>query len=395
MTSRIAFLLLISLVHASAQAATVSSSVDSVVVYPQGATVTRIASVSLSTGDNDIRFTGLVNSIDVDRLRVEVADVGVQIGQIRLATEQQRDVVDAEVADVQQEIDTVTQQILAIGDSNKAARLQLTFLEGIASGYSKEAGREGSLGAADVNSWRAALGLLLTASEEASKLIRDNDAKGSELAKDLSVLQRRLAELRGGSLATTAIELTLNSNRAQQTEIRLHYYQEDATWSPRYEARLDSDSGKLQLAQQAAVYQETDEDWKNVELTLSTSEPGGELMAPQLESEFLNVYDPAPAKSRAAGGEQMEFMRGMAQADEIVVTATRRARANVGNFAVNYDIPGRISLANDSDEAVTIDLASFNFDAELVTQVVPGKAPRRFSRLASRMTRHCHCTVAR
>lgn len=384
MLVRNSILICLSLACTSAFAASIPSSIDSVVVYPEGATVTRVANVSLQAGDNDVKFTGLVSDIDADRLRVEVVDEGVQIGQVRLVTEQQRDVIDAEIAAVQLEIDAVTERILAIADSSKAAKLQLTFLEGIASGYSKEAGRESIHGAADVNSWKAALGLLLSASADASKIIRENDIKSRELSKDLSLLQRKLSDLNGGSLATTAVELTLSSSRSVQTEVRLQYFQDDASWSPHYEARLDSNSGELQLAQQASVYQETDEDWTNVKLTLSTSRPGGQLVAPTLESEFLNVYEPTPLKARQADAEVHGYAAGRMALEEVVVTGNRVARTDVGNFAVNYDIPGRISLANDSDEGVTMDLANFQFIAELVTQVVPRESTQAF--LAARFT---------
>jgi uncharacterized protein (TIGR02231 family) len=332
--------------------------------------------VSLSAGDNEVKFSGMADSIDADRLRIELVNDGVRIGQVRLETEQQRDITDAEIEAVQLEIDAVSTKILAVNDSTKAAKLQLSFLENIATGYAKEAGHDGSLGAADVSSWKAALGLLLSASDDANKLIRDNDARSRELSKDLSVLQRKLNDLRGGSLATTAIEITLHSTRAAKTEIRLHYFQEDASWSPHYEARLDSNTGELVLAQQADVRQETDEDWRGVRLTLSTSEPGGELMAPVLQSEFLNLYEPMPQKTRV--DDRARLASSPMELQEIVVTGSRVPRADVGNFAVNYDIPGRIDLSNDSDEGVTIDLASFSFDAELVTQVVPRESTQAF-----------------
>lgn len=375
MNARILVLLLVSLISTNVFAVSVSSRVDSVVVYPQGATVTRVADVSLNAGSNDIRFTGLVNAIDADRLRVEVLAEGVQIGQVNLAREQQRDVYDAEVAAVQEDIAELTSQIAALIDSSAAAKLQLTFLEGIASGYGKDAGYEGARGAADVNSWRSALALLLSGSEEANTLIRRNEKKRVELDKDLSALQRKLNGLRGGSLATTVLDVTLNAANAGRTEVRLRYFQEDASWSPSYEARLDSNTGELQLAQQAEVKQETDEDWGNVILTLSTSEPGGELVAPTLESQFLNLYRPAPEMP----AKRRELRAGSADLalQEIVVTG-QRVETSVGGFAVTYDMPGRTSVSNDSDEAITLDLARFNFSADMVTVVVPRESEEAF-----------------
>jgi len=107
-------------------------------------------------------------------------------------------------------------------------------------------------------------------------------------------------------------------------------------------------------------------------------------MAPTLESEFLNLYEPVLQKARRGGAEADGYAASPMALEEIVVTGSRATRADVGNFAVNYDIPGRISLANDSDEGVTMDLASFQFIAELVTQVVPRESTQAF--LAARFT---------
>ena len=72
-----------------------------------------------------------------------------------------------------------------------------------------------------------------------------------------------------------------------------------------------------------------------------------------------------------------------AMIEDVMVTAERTG-ADVGNFAVNYAIPGRTSVLNDSDEAVTLDIAAFNFDTTLVTQVVPRSSTQAF--LAARFT---------
>lgn len=68
--------------------------------------------------------------------------------------------------------------------------------------------------------------------------------------------------------------------------------------------------------------------------------------------------------------------------EEMVVSGSRIAK--VGNFAVNYEIPGGSSVPNDSDEAVTLDLASFRFDTELVTRIVPRASTQAF--LTARFT---------
>lgn len=377
MTVRSGLLVLALFAQTVAIAKPVRSTIEDVTVYPSGATITRTATVSLVAGTNQLELVGLVDDLDADSLRVEIENGDVRIGQVSLEREQERDVTDEEIATVQGEIDAVNDEIRILTDSTEAAKLQLTFLRGIATGYSQEAGTDGMRGAADTNTWKDALTLLSTGSAEANRTIRNNEAKGKELVKDLSVLTRRLGELRGGALSSTVVTLDASASRPLQTEIRLHYYLEAANWQPKYEARLDSNSGALQLAQQASVSQETDEDWTNVRLTLSTSEPSGELMAPELESEFLNIYRPQPrreskvARTMASPGFSDQMI------EEVVVTGTK-IRADVGGFAVNYDVPGRTSISNDADDGALIDLAKFNFATTLVTRVVPRQNTQAF-----------------
>jgi len=361
-------------------AADLESRIESVTVYPRGATVARVATAELAAGANEIRLVGLVSSITAERLQLEVANPGVRVGQVRVETEQEREAYDAEVNRVLAEIDKLTNRIQALDDSSNGARLRLRFLENIATGYGKDAAQDGARGSADVNAWRAALELLQAETVAANQLIRDNDLQKAVLQKDLSVLQRTLGDLRGGSLQTVAAAVTLTAERAGPATIRLRYYQEEATWSPLYEARLDSNAGALQLTQQAAVRQGTDEDWNNVQLTLSTSRPEGELIPPELDSEFLDLRKPMPvaaAKPAAVSATREMAADSVAQIDSLAFQLPRQP-VETGNFAVSYNIPGTATVLNDADEAVTLELAQYGFDTTLVTQVVPRRSTEAF-----------------
>jgi uncharacterized protein (TIGR02231 family) len=66
----------------------------------------------------------------------------------------------------------------------------------------------------------------------------------------------------------------------------------NASWSPLYEARLDSETGEILLTQLGAVEQHTGEDWTNVALTLSTARPALGALVPELEPWFIRVGGP-------------------------------------------------------------------------------------------------------
>ncbi|ANO51161.1 mucoidy inhibitor MuiA family protein [Woeseia oceani] len=357
------------ILHTSAFALDVTSRIDAVAVYPSGAVVTRVASVALPAGTSTIRLTGLVNDLDPEQIRLQAVAANVELGQIRIDREEQRDAFNAEIDSLNTEIAALQERIASIDDAVKSAELRLKFLDGLAAGYSKEAWHGSAQGTADINSWRQALALLESASGDAYATVREQKAARTAAERELSLLQRNLASKRGGALSSTVLEVSLRAASATSTELRLDYFQDDASWRSQYEARLDSNAGTLRLTQQAVIEQGTDESWSNVMLSLSTSDPSGDLEPGSLDPEFLDIYEPpapsAPARSR------LQQLGAMADSMEEMLVASEKVTSRVGNYAVTYDVPGRVSVSNNSDETQSFDVTAFDTAVKLVTRIVP------------------------
>ncbi len=265
--------------------------------------------------------------------------------------------------------------INTVADASTTALLKLKFLEGIAQGYAKESWFEGARGSADVSSWRQALQVLEDGSTQARGTLRNNQTKTSQLEKELSKLRRELTALQGGALSSKQLNVQVTTDKAQQITLKLHYFQYQASWSPQFEARLSSAAGSLRLVQKAVVTQATDEDWSNIALTLSTSEPSGALASPQLPSVFLDYQR---AQKRKEGADLRSFATPQA-VEEIIVTASRLDGieqdkidlSTVRNYSISYDIPGRVNVTNRNHEPELFEITSNSFDVNLVTQVVP------------------------
>jgi hypothetical protein len=69
----------------------------------------------------------------------------------------------------------------------------------------------------------------------------------------------------------------------------IEYFIPDAGWTPKYDMRADSLSKPALLAYKADVYQNTDDDWTNVQMILSSSNPSLEGTKPVLKSWTLDV----------------------------------------------------------------------------------------------------------
>jgi len=354
----------------------VDTRVDEVTLYGQGATVTRTAQVELARGDSVLVFSGLSAAIDRRRVQVELIGAGVELGQVKFNDVQSAEAIDAQVRALQDQIDAVEENIAAIEDGSSTAQLKLQFLQGIAQGYAKESWFEGARGTADVSSWRGALDVLEQGSAAAKSTIRAN-AKAIKMAqREHSKLKRDMQNLRGKGLISSDVQVTVASPAAQNVTVKLHYFLRQARWQPQYTAYLDSESKHLRLASRAQVVQYSDEEWLGVKLTLSTSEPSGELAAPEIDSEFLDLEDPQAVAVRDVAKRQ-RATAGMVL-EEVVVAAAPAPTPDVGRYTVTYAVPGRVDVPNDADEQSTFDLVELEFNAELITRIVPRESSTAF-----------------
>jgi uncharacterized protein (TIGR02231 family) len=365
---------------------TLKTKVTAATVYSEGASITREGALALIAGDQVIELPGLPAGLDESAVQVELTDSRVRIGQIKQRLVAQARAQDEEVRNAEDALARAQSALKAIEDEDQGADLTLKFLDGLATGYAKEAWTDSANASGNPDSWQRAIAVLQQGSAQARKTKRDNVAARTDAQRLVQQRQRELNALRGGRPESTVLQVAVNAPAALDTRVRVVYFVEDARWSPIYEARLNSDDGQLELAQRAVVIQETDEPWRNIALSLATGDPLGELEAPTLESEFLGLWAPEPRRakrSRLAGIAQASGARD-ASIEEVIVTGSRVAAPEVSAFAITYPIPGAVDLDNDSDEDQLFDLSRDQFGTTLITQAVPRQSTQAF--LAARFT---------
>jgi len=96
---------------------------------------------------------------------------------------------------------------------------------------------------------------------------------------------------------TPAGELIVLVDARVQTkfELELSYYVNNAGWFPSYDIRAKSISEPIELIYKANIHQSTKEEWKNIKLKLSSSDPKLGGTAPQLQTYLLN-YNLVPPR---------------------------------------------------------------------------------------------------
>ena len=138
--------------------------------------------------------------------------------------------------------------------------------------------------------------LLLFLDEQRGKIADERrllDEQGADLSAKQDAAEQQLAQMRGaGGRSYKTVTVRLAAEAPGTVELSLSYAVPGAEWSPRYDARVASAEQVVQLGYFGVVRQNTGEDWKNVELTLSTARPslgGGPPSLPEWTVDHCSV----------------------------------------------------------------------------------------------------------
>lgn len=96
---------------------------------------------------------------------------------------------------------------------------------------------------------------------------------------------------------TGEIFIKINASQATNSTLELSYTVDNVNWFPSYDIKASNINNPLELTYKAVVKQDCKEDWKNVRLTFSSSNPKTSNIAPQLKNYFLDYNIPTPSYS--------------------------------------------------------------------------------------------------
>lgn len=287
---------LISLLLSAAPAAVLAAPVESpatvtaVVLFPQGAQVTRTVAVR----GGPVLIPNLPDGTDPARLRVTGA--GVTVGAMTLidarlpssdgAEDPAVAAARAKVTALEQGVAQKTDAIAALRAGAEAARARAGVLR-VASTQNTPLADLGRLAQAVGDGVRDAL-------QEALKIEAEARTAEAALRPDQDALDRArqdLAALEHPGKASDALLL----DTAGAGVLTITTFVADAGWTPAYDIALDSGAGSIGIARSVSVHQATGEDWTGVDLTLSTARPSGQSAPSGLWPDLVRAGPPEEA----------------------------------------------------------------------------------------------------
>ncbi len=374
---------ILALVIAAAPAAAAeldtSSRIDTVTVYPDGATVTRLIRADLPAGDTTLIVRDFPPSLDVTSLRVE-GEGRVTIGSIDARPPRAERPPSA--PELEKRLEALKDQRAVLDDEIASHNVRRRFAERFATDAPLGLGEYGD--ARPLADWRTAFTAIAEDVASADAAIRAARLKQRELDREIAKVE---ADLKANPPRKMEVRIDLASEAATPAIFRVSYTVRGARWMPLYDARLDTGSRErkpaLELVRRAEIVQATGEDWSDVTLAVSTvrTQRGGN--APELKPLVVRFQEPPRPLVAGRGAEDRAVLQqapmsaptpGLMKAEP---AQEQEAAVDTQGFQAIFRIPGRISVAS-NEGAKSFRIATAKIAPDLVLRSTPALDPTAF-----------------
>jgi hypothetical protein len=278
----LAIALLLTTVASKADDQKVDSKVQKVVVFLNGAQVTRTAMVNIHPGTTTLSFGNISPNIDVQSIQVH-ANGNFTI----LSVKHEMDYLNEQAQ--QKRLEDIRAQQKIIKDKIDLEQNYISVYEEAANMLRKNQEVSGQNTGLDIVKLKQAIDFQ---TEQLTEIKKKEQAVNNEIATlnlELQKYSKQIVDItKGSSKATSDILVTVSSKAALQTEFSINYVVHNASWFPTYDIRAKNVNNPISISYKANVSQQSGEDWKNIKLTLSTGNPTVSGNKPEMSPYYLN-----------------------------------------------------------------------------------------------------------
>jgi len=349
----------------------IKTSINSATVYLTGAELIRQKKITLSPGKTRIIFEDLSPKIDSKSIRITTGEKVDLLGissKINYLTKKE-DLPEIKV--LKDSLKLIQKQIQDINDKSdsytteKKMLLSNTSIGGQNNGVSVTELKQAS------EYYRSRI---LDINTKISKLNREKN----ELTLSTQRINRQLTELNASTGYNRAeISILLSSDIAITTDIELKYVVTSCGWSPSYDIKATDTDKPVKLEYRAKVYNNTDIDWGNLKIKLSTADPNLSVTKPILNPWYLQYqtysYNNQFKRSEGytqnmiigdnnapsvSGGGNFSDLEGF---DETIISGDF-SETEVPELSAEFDIKKTYSIPSD-DKPYLVDIDEFELPA--------------------------------
>lgn len=346
-----------------------------VTVFLSGAQVSATAKTTLIEGNNVLLFSDLSPNIKQNSIQVKGLNrVSVNTVQFGISFLKQQE-VSAELKDLNLKLQDYKDQIAKKQSAIDALKTEESVLAQNKTILSEKN--------TSLDQLKAYSNYYRIRSEEINNALYQLQKEHQNLNDETNKLQLQINNLEGKNRTTRGeIKLVLNSDIAQSINLEITYLVEDAGWYPNYEIRATNTDSPIHFLYQANMFQNTGEDWKDVEVTLSTADPSINNQKPQILPYYLNFDEPrysVRGNSMQPKNESLDEVvvssyesdvRGKLEGAAMAVVAEEQVLKTEQLTVMNFKLPKKYSIKS-KDEPLKVKLDEQDVEAEYEYYTAP------------------------
>ncbi|MCH8553646.1 MAG: mucoidy inhibitor MuiA family protein [Schleiferiaceae bacterium] len=283
----------------------VTSKIDEVTVYLEGAIITRVANHQLNTGVSELLFIDFPPNLNSELIQVK-ADNSIKILDVnyRLLTSEEK--TQKSLHSLNEKAKKLREESDQIAVKQAALQTDLNFIQDRNTLYRNNDNPT-------AQQMREMDGYLsqrrLTIRTEMLTLQQKQEQLNESLQKiNAEIKETTLANLS----ATYVLAVRVEATSAGRKNFTINYYTPQAGWVPSYQVRVANLTAPISFELTASVDQESGEDWSDVQLKLSTGNPSVGADIPEMQiwplrpnERYFPAKRRAPQAGRRAGSGQV------------------------------------------------------------------------------------------
>ncbi|MEK7270063.1 MAG: mucoidy inhibitor MuiA family protein [Planctomycetota bacterium] len=269
------------------------SRIQGVTVYSDRALVRRTANLRLVAGKQWVVLPGLPVSMDDASVRAKPpagAESRYRVLSLEVRTDFREKFTKEEAEKLREDLRQLQQKMQGVQDQMNRLSVEESLLQAIRiqpPPQSKDNPKPREL---NPGAWSKTLEFVQTrtagvqeARRAATKSMRDLKREAAEIQSKLSQVQtyRRLSE------KSVALEVECPAGSSGEAAVEVSYILPRAAWYPSYDIRVQAKAKKVEITTYGVIQQSTGEDWKEVDLELSTAMPATGADIPELKKWVL------------------------------------------------------------------------------------------------------------
>lgn len=283
---------------------TISSSIETVTVYQQGAQIERQAYYSVKKGLTKITIENISRQIDAKSIQVlGTGDMVILDAKYKLkypeplpsGTVAPTPKLDRELQLLEDSVTTMSYELFSIEQRLSVLNTQKSILSN--NGAIKGVGKVND----SIPLLMAAMNYYYEKMNAIDKEVLTLTIQKNRKTNHKNNITKRINEIYafknntdksalGNQTPISCVEITISANAAISGKINLTYMVSGAGWIPLYDINSNTDKSSIALTYKAQVYQNTGVNWMNANLTLSTNNPYTNKTKPNLSPYYLHYF---------------------------------------------------------------------------------------------------------